>query len=226
MYPEPLRQKLEKALIDLGPDYEPRTEHRRENGSPIYTNRLLLEESPYLRQHAHNPVDWYPWGDEAFARAKEEDKPIFLSIGYSTCHWCHVMEEESFDNEEIARLMNEMFVCIKMDRERRPDVDDFYMTAVQLQNGRGGWPMSSFLTPDAKPFFGGTYFPPNQFAHLLQNVNAAWLDRRQEIDTQAERLTQAVREVISAAGAAEEVASSDDERAVDELLARDRKIVV
>ena len=123
-------------------------------------NRLAGETSPYLLQHAHNPVDWYPWGPEALARAKAEDRPIFLSIGYSACHWCHVMERESFENPEIAALMNEHFVNIKVDREERPDLDQIYMAAVQAMTGHGGWPMSVFLTPDLKPFYGGTYFPP------------------------------------------------------------------
>ena len=124
-------------------------------------NRLQHETSPYLLQHAQNPVDWYPWGPEALQRAKQEDKPIFLSIGYSACHWCHVMEHESFENAEIARQLNEHFVCIKVDREERPDLDQIYMTAVQMMTGRGGWPMSVFLTPDLQPFFGGTYWPPH-----------------------------------------------------------------
>ena len=126
------------------------------------SNRLAGETSPYLLQHAHNPVDWYPWGDEAFARAREERKPILLSIGYSACHWCHVMERESFENPDIAALMNELFVNIKVDREERPDVDDVYMKAVQLLTGRGGWPLTVFLTPDRQPFHGGTYFPPDR----------------------------------------------------------------
>ena len=123
-------------------------------------NRLGRERSPYLLQHAANPVDWYPWGDEAFEKARREDKPIFLSIGYSTCHWCHVMEHESFENADIAALLNEAFVSIKVDREERPDVDRVYMTFVQSTTGSGGWPMTVFLTPALKPFYGGTYFPP------------------------------------------------------------------
>ena len=123
-------------------------------------NRLINESSPYLLQHAHNPVDWYPWGPEALERAKEEDKPILLSVGYSACHWCHVMEKESFENTQTAALMNELFVCIKVDREERPDIDSIYMTAVQAMTGQGGWPMTVFLTPEGKPFYGGTYFPP------------------------------------------------------------------
>src|SRR5919202_1452517 len=125
-----------------------------------YTNRLIHETSPYLLQHAHNPVDWYPWGEEALRRAREEDRPIFLSIGYAACHWCHVMERESFESEAIARLLNEHFVPIKVDREERPDLDEIYMTAPQLYSGSGGGAMSVFLTPDLKPFISGTYFPP------------------------------------------------------------------
>src|SRR4029450_12056071 len=127
---------------------------------PEHTNRLIHESSPYLRQHAHNPVDWYAWGDEAFARARREHKPILLSVGYSACHWCHVMERESFESPDIARVMNEHFINIKVDREERPDVDHIYMNDVQMLTGRGGWPMTVFLTPEAKPIYGGTYFPP------------------------------------------------------------------
>src|SRR5205823_10632256 len=134
------------------------------------------ETSPYLLQHAHNPVDWYPWGPEAFEKARREEKPVFLSIGYSSCHWCHVMERESFEDEGIAKLLNEGFVAIKVDREERPDVDDLYMTAVQMLTGRGGWPMSVFLTPEGKPFYGGTYLPHDPFAELLRSAGAAWTD--------------------------------------------------
>src|SRR5256885_13018605 len=124
-----------------------------------HTNRLIQEKSPYLLQHAHNPVDWFPWGETALSKARNENKPILLSIGYSACHWCHVMEHESFENEDIARLMNENFVCIKVDREERPDLDSIYMSAVQMMTGHGGWPMTMFLTPELKPFYGGTYYP-------------------------------------------------------------------
>src|ERR1051326_6203829 len=125
-----------------------------------FTNNLINESSPYLLQHAHNPVDWYPWGEEAFAKAHEENKPVLLSIGYSACHWCHVMAHESFEDEDIAQLMNELFVNIKVDREERPDLDQIYMNAVQMMTHHGGWPMTVFLTPDGVPFYGGTYFPP------------------------------------------------------------------
>jgi uncharacterized protein YyaL (SSP411 family) len=152
-----------------------------------HTNRLIDETSPYLQQHAHNPVDWYPWGDEAFAKAKAEDKAIMVSIGYSACHWCHVMEHESFEDEETARLMNENFVNIKVDMEERPDVDQIYMQFVQITTGRGGWPMTVFITPEKVPFFGGTYFPPEPrygmpgFRQILLGVADAWQNRREEI---------------------------------------------
>ena len=129
----------------------------------MHTNRLVHESSVYLKQHAHNPVDWYPWGEEALSRAKNEDKPILVSIGYAACHWCHVMEKESFEDESTAALMNENFINIKIDREERPDLDHIYMDAVQAMSGSGGWPLNVFLTPDAKPFYGGTYFPPRPF---------------------------------------------------------------
>jgi len=148
------------AVETKGGDYRPRTRHHNADGTARYVNRLILEPSPYLLQHAHNPVDWYPWGDEAFARARLEGKPVLLSIGYATCHWCHVMEEESFEDEEIARLINERYVAIKVDREQRPDVDAVYMAAVQRLTGQGGWPMTVWLTPDRQPFYAGTYFPP------------------------------------------------------------------
>ena len=152
-------------------------------------NRLAEEKSPYLQQHAHNPVDWYPWGEEAFKKARDEGKPIFLSIGYSTCHWCHVMERESFENEAIAKYLNEHFVSIKVDREERPDVDGVYMAAVQALTRHGGWPLSAFLTQDGKPFFGGTYFPPDTFQSLLENVVKVWKTQRATLDEQADNLT-------------------------------------
>src|SRR5581483_10535728 len=152
-----------------------------------FTNRLAKETSPYLLQHAHNPVDWYPWGEEAFAKAKAENKPVLLSVGYSACHWCHVMERESFENEKIAGLMNELYVNIKVDREERPDVDEIYMNAVQMLTGRGGWPMTVFLTPEGKPFYGGTYFPPEDrhnlpaFPRVLAGVAQAYYERPDDI---------------------------------------------
>ena len=159
-------------------------------------NRLAHQTSPYLLQHAGNPVDWYPWGPEALERARTEDRPIFLSIGYSACHWCHVMEHESFEDEQIARSMNEHFVCIKVDREERPDLDQIYMNAVQIMTGRGGWPMSVFLTTDLKPFYGGTYWPPTArggmpgFDQVLAAVADAWQNRRAHAIGQADSLTE------------------------------------
>ena len=162
-------------------------------------NRLSRESSPYLLQHAHNPVDWYPWGPEAFELARREDRPIFLSVGYSSCYWCHVMERQSFENEEIARAMNAGFVNIKVDREQRPDVDQLYMLAVQILTRQGGWPMSVFLTPDLRPFYGGTYFPPGDaygrpgFGRILAAIDGAWKHRREEVTESAENLTQMLR---------------------------------
>ncbi len=158
------------------------------------TNRLAREQSPYLLQHAHNPVDWFPWGEEAFEKARTEDKPIFLSVGYSTCHWCHVMERESFESEAIAEVLNRSFVSIKVDREERPDVDRVYMIFVQATTGGGGWPMSVFLTPQLKPFFGGTYFPPEDrygrpgFRTVLEHIAAQWKSQRARIDSSGEQV--------------------------------------
>lgn len=163
--------------------------------SELHTNRLINETSPYLLQHAHNPVDWYPWGPEALERSRTEDKPILLSIGYSACHWCHVMEHESFENEDIAQLMNENFVCIKVDREERPDLDSIYMNAVQMMTGHGGWPMTMFLTPDLKPFYGGTYYPPVDrrgmpgFPRVLTAIVDSYKTRRTEITSSADAIT-------------------------------------
>src|SRR6266542_216236 len=157
-------------------------------------NRLAGETSPYLLQHAHNPVDWYPWGPEALSTAQTEDKPILLSIGYAACHWCHVMERESFEDERTAEVMNQHFVSIKVDREERPDLDGIYMQAVQAMTGQGGWPMTVFLTPDGTPFYGGTYFPPEDrhnmpaFTRVLQSVADAWKNRREEVEHSGQQL--------------------------------------
>jgi len=161
-----------------------------------FKNRLIHESSPYLLQHAQNPVDWYPWGEEALERARKEDKPILVSIGYAACHWCHVMERESFEDAAIASIMNEHFINIKIDREERPDLDHIYMDAVQAISGSGGWPLNVFLTPEAKPFYGGTYFPPVQahnrssWREVLLGIHAAFTERRNEINAQAENLTE------------------------------------
>ena len=167
--------------------------------SANHTNRLIYETSPYLLQHAHNPVDWYPWGPEAFDKARSENKPVLLSIGYSACHWCHVMERESFENEKIAGLMNDLFVNIKVDREERPDLDEIYMSAVQMLTGRGGWPMTVFLTPEGKPFYGGTYFPPEDrhgmpgFPKILLGVANAYRERPQDVEKSVAQILSALQ---------------------------------
>ncbi|MDB5247363.1 MAG: thioredoxin protein [Segetibacter sp.] len=164
-----------------------------------HTNRLINETSPYLLQHAHNPVNWYPWGEEALERAKQEDKPVIVSIGYAACHWCHVMEKESFENEETARLMNENFINIKVDREERPDIDHIYMDAVQAMTGTGGWPLNVFLTPDGRPFYGGTYFPPvrafnrSSWKEILTAIHHSYREKKDEITSQAEKLTEHIK---------------------------------
>jgi len=158
-----------------------------------HTNALINETSPYLLQHAHNPVNWYPWGDEALQKAKAEDKLLLISIGYSACHWCHVMEHESFENEEIAKLMNELFVCVKVDREERPDIDQVYMDAVQLITGRGGWPLNCFALPDGRPFYGGTYFPSADWMKVLKAISNAYITEKDKVLRSAEQVSEGVR---------------------------------
>ena len=175
-------------------------------------NRLANETSPYLLQHAHNPVEWYPWGEEAWAKAREEDKPVFLSIGYSACHWCHVMERESFENEEVARILNEHYVSIKVDREERPDVDSIYMQAVQMMTGHGGWPMSMFLTPSGAPFFAGTYFPPEDrhgmpgFRRVLEHVVNVYRSRRTEVEEASKEVQSAMSRQLRVEGTGRSIA--------------------
>jgi len=202
-FPKELEARLGKAVSER---QQFRTHHLREDGSPRWTNRLALETSPYLLQHAHNPVDWRAWGDDAFATARALDRPVFLSIGYATCHWCHVMEEESFEAPDIARILNERFVPVKVDREERPDVDAIYMQAVQMLTQHGGWPMSVFLTPDGKPFFAGTYFPARDgqrgarvgFGSILQELDRVWREERQRASQSAEQIAQAVQQSLAA----------------------------
>ncbi len=211
MHDPTLRAQLASALSSKGADYVPRTRHKLADGSPRHTNRLILTSSPYLAQHAHNPVDWWPWCDEAFSTAKLQDKPVLLSVGYSTCHWCHVMEEESFEDEEIARFANEHFVCVKVDREERPDVDAVYMAFIQGITGRGGWPMTVLLTPSRQPFYGGTYFPPRAGARgarqglleILRVIVGRYREDPGAITAQAERLASELRALSAppAAGA-------------------------
>ena len=172
--------------------------------APAFTNRLAQETSPYLRQHMHNPVQWYAWGEEAFAAAREGDRPILLSVGYSTCHWCHVMAHESFENEATAAYMNAQFVNVKLDREERPDIDGLYMSAVQAMTGSGGWPMTVFLTPELRPFYAGTYFPPRDmqgmpsFRRVMESVANAWTGERAKLESNAEALTAHIREASAA----------------------------
>ncbi|MCC6909950.1 MAG: DUF255 domain-containing protein [Phycisphaerales bacterium] len=209
----------------------------QDSAQPKHTNRLAQETSPYLLQHAHNPVDWWPWGPEAFAEARRRQVPILVSIGYSTCYWCHVMERESFENEDIARLMNERFVCIKVDREERPDVDDLYMTAVVAMTGQGGWPMNVFLTPPPPddlpegeqwtalaPFWGGTYFPPQDamgrpgWSRVVESLSEAWKTQRADVIEQSRRLADAVREQLSLQSSAAPIGPGDVSAAVVTLL--------
>jgi uncharacterized protein YyaL (SSP411 family) len=205
-FPDELRHRLAVALSSRRPDYVPRTHHLLPEGGPKYTNRLILESSPYLLQHAHNPVNWYSWGDAAFEAAAAAGKPVLLSVGYSTCHWCHVMEEESFEDEEIARYMNENYIAIKVDREERPDVDAVYMAAVQAISGRGGWPMTVWLTPDRQPFYGGTYYPARDgdrgagkgFLSLLRDLQVYYHANPDRITEMAGQLSEAVRGSLAA----------------------------
>ncbi len=202
---EALQKRLDLALETKGPSYVPRTGHLNEDGSPRFTNRLIAQSSPYLLQHAHNPVNWYPWSDEAFERAKREQKPIFLSVGYSTCHWCHVMERESFEDEEIAAFLNRHFIAIKVDREERPDIDSVYMTAVNLLTGRGGWPMTIIMTPDKEPFFAGTYFPPRKgvrgsragLSDILADMLRVYTNEPQQVIARAQELSQRIEQAAS-----------------------------
>jgi len=198
--PPELSARLEAAYAAKGPGYVPRTELHAPDGQARYVNRLIFEASPYLLQHAHNPVDWHAWGDEALTRAEAEGKPIFLSVGYATCHWCHVMEEESFDDEEVAAVLNAHFIAIKLDREQRPDLDQIYITATQLQNGHAGWPNSVFLKPDGAPFHTGTYFPKPHFLRLLATVAEAW--QNPEARTEIERVSGQLSDAINRQAAA------------------------
>jgi uncharacterized protein len=191
-----------------------------------YTNRLIHKKSPYLLQHAHNPVDWYPWGKEAFDKAKKENKPIFLSVGYSTCHWCHVMERESFENPAIAKLMNDNFVNIKVDREERPDIDQVYMTFVQATTGSGGWPMTVFLTPDLKPFVGGTYFPPEDrggqpgLTRVLKKVADAWKADRENIVASSDKIIGQLQSAIKVAGGTDKMSNSVARKAYEQFASQ------
>ncbi len=203
-----LVERYARAMRMRGEGYRPRTRHHGPDGWAKYTNRLFLETSPYLLQHAHNPVDWHPWGDEAFAQARRLRRPVFVSIGYSTCHWCHVMEEESFEDEEIAGFLNEHFIPVKVDREERPDVDAIYMKAVQGFTGTGGWPLNVWLTPDKKPFFGGTYFPPRDgrygqgsgFLGILHALADSYATMASEVEEISGKAAAFIRQSLSPEG--------------------------
>ncbi len=222
-FPADVRRALARALAAKPSDYVPRTRHR-EGGAPRYTNRLLLESSPYLEQHAHNPVNWYPWGDEAFETARRLGRPVLLSIGYSTSHWCHVMEEESFDDLETARYLNGHFVAIKVDREARPDVDSIYMSAIHAMGQSGGWPLNVWVTPDRKPFFAGTYFPPVDrgrrlgFPSVLRSIHERYSTEPESVAALAEKISVAIRE--SLAGARATSTHVPDEGALSRSAAR------
>ncbi len=215
-----LQQQLTERQQYKQDSYEIRTQYKNSDGSPHYINRLILQESPYLLQHAHNPVNWYSWDKEAFAAAKRENKPIFLSIGYSTCHWCHVMEVESFDNVETAELLNKHFISIKMDREQHPDLDEIYMTGVQLMSGNGGWPMSNFITAAGKPFYGATYFPPESFRELLTQVDQVWQTKQAQLLAQADRLADAIQKRLSINESAKTVDEQVVEAALKQILSQ------
>jgi uncharacterized protein YyaL (SSP411 family) len=201
-YSSSLQKRLRAAFQAKGEKYKPRTHHLGKNGSPTFINRLIMETSPYLLQHAHNPVDWFPWGDEAFALAKKLKRPVLLSVGYSTCHWCHVMEKESFEDIEIATYINEHFIAIKVDREERPDVDSVYMTTIHLMRGRGGWPMTVVMTPDRQPFFGGTYFPARDgdrgsrlgFLSILKQLSESYSKDPAAMLRKASKITQRLQQ--------------------------------
>jgi hypothetical protein len=196
-FPESLRSELEVQLAALGRGHVPRTRHRNPDGSPTYTNRLILEASPYLQQHAHNPVDWHAWGDNAFERARSLGRPLLVSVGYSTCHWCHVMEEESYDDPEVAEFLNRHFVAIKVDREERPDVDSVYMSALQAIRGQGGWPLNVWVTADREPFYGATYLPRERFLDTLRAIVRGWEAEPDAVRESAARLREHLRRSLA-----------------------------
>lgn len=220
-----LSQELRAAVTAKGPDYKPRTRHLTPEGSAKFINRLAKQPSPYLQQHAHNPVNWYPWGPEAFEAAKRLDRPVLLSIGYSTCHWCHVMEEESFEDIETARYINENYIAIKVDREERPDVDSIYMSAVHAMGQSGGWPLNVWLTPDRRPFYGGTYFPPKEqqgrpaFVTVLTKLKEAFDNDRDKLLQSSQRIVQQVERMSQPPPGSADVPGSEVLSSAAELYA-------
>ena len=219
-----LQQSLEAAYLTRDPAEEFRTKYLRSNGYPTYINRLILEQSPYLRQHAHNPVNWYPWGTEAFEAARAKNLPLLLSIGYSTCHWCHVMEHETFDNVEMAEWINKTVIPVKIDREFRPDLDEIYITAVQVMVNYGGWPLNVFVTPDGDPFYGGVYFPPEQFRALLSRVETAWNTRREELFQISNQISAIVKEYSLAPSEEAELGNEVIQQFVDSIAEYQKSI--
>ena len=217
-----VKQNLIDARQKKKADYTVRTQHLV-NKEPKYINRLILEDSPYLLQHAHNPVNWYAWGEAAFKAARQQNKPIFLSIGYSTCHWCHVMEEESFDNVEVAEQLNRHFISIKVDREQRPDLDEIYMMGVQLMTGSGGWPMSNFLTTDGLPFHGGTYFPRHQFLNTLKRIHEIWSKQPEKLKSNAVIIYSAIKDRLNKQGEAVEIGKNQIDQALQQILLTEDK---
>lgn len=208
---------LVQTLAAKGADHAPRTHLLREDGRPRHLNRLIRETSPYLLQHAHNPVDWRPWGAEAMAEAAARDLPIFFSAGYATCHWCHVMEEESFDDEQVAARLNASCVPVKLDREERPDIDQLYMLASMMVQQRGGWPNSIWMTPDGRPFFAGSYFPKDVFLRAIDAVGEAWRARRSELEAQATQIAEAIRAYSAAEHEAARIGSGEHAQALADL---------
>ena len=189
--------ELNQAYSDKGKDYQPRTRHLDKNGRAKFVNHLILADSPYLLQHAHNPINWYSWSDEAFDKARTENKLIFLSIGYATCHWCHVMEEESFDDLEVAKLMNQHFIAIKVDREIQPDVDATFMNISQLTTGGGGWPLNVFLTPDGRSFLTDTYITKERLISVIPQLQHLWQNETEKITALADQTVQMVDTIKS-----------------------------
>ncbi len=216
--PELLLKRLQERQNSLGPEYQPRTIHLTPSGEPKYTNRLYFESSPYLLQHAHNPVNWYSWSQEAFTTAQEQNKPIFLSIGYSTCHWCHVMEEESFENPLIAGFLNRHFISIKVDREQLPDIDHTYMLAASMLSGQTGWPLNAFLTPEGAPFYAATYFPPTQFHELISEVSQLWQQQPEKLIKSGSDVLTAIQQISSAKQNAKHPTAKLSEKAAHEWL--------
>ncbi len=217
--PAEVRAQIETAWSRLPAQYQPRTRHAHPDGMPVFANRLLLESSPYLLQHAHNPVNWYPWGDAAFAQAQLTGQPILISIGYSSCHWCHVMAEESYADLKIAEFINAHFIAVKVDREVHPEVDAIYLLAAQLAGSGGGWPLHAFLTPDGKPFFGLTYLPPAEFSSVLDAVIHNWTQEREKLLFLANQITQTMQMFETPQAAAVEIGKPQIRQVIAELVA-------